>query len=215
MIVALYCVAGSAQAGQPLYISSITILPNGCDNPTSTVELIAAGGQPDSSGNYSYMLNGTTQTARTSNFSNVPAGSVLTVTVTDSADASVTWQIIFPASLVDSVNMSLVLPLGAGSGCITLTVVDPPVDTVVFGLQLGGPSVTPELITVAQFPFVAKFSAPPTTGSETYGVLIAPKSDCASDFEMRFPFPQGIASPLKTFIVNKFCANCGQGAALS
>ncbi len=201
----------TAQSSQPLYIPSLTIIPNGCSNPTATLEVIAKGGQPDSKGNYTYSLDASMeQTAPTATFTDVATGDLHTLTVTDSTKTSITWDVTFSESQTESVNVSLALPLGDGTGCIALTSVNPP-STVDFQLFINGGV---ENVVVDQAPFTHTFSAPPA--ATNYTVAINPSDDCGttnSFFQITFPFPQGIASAITTYLVNKYCANCGQGSA--
>ncbi len=204
----------AAQTGpQPLFISNINFIPNGCGAVTSSIEVTASGGQPSADGSYTYDLQGSglpPVTMPTALFSDVSIAPEYSLVVTDSAQNQVTYSISLDESQTP-MSMNISLPLGNGRGCITLTATNPgngnPSTTVVFTLDANDQSVS---ATKEKAPFTQTFSSLAMPSSTTITAVITVNNDCANntsiDFFIGFPFPQGMGNALKAYIFNKYCS---------
>jgi VCBS repeat-containing protein len=202
----------AAQTGpQPLFISNVTFVPDGCleDPATFTLKVTASGGTPNASGQYTYQLQGQAdQIGTTAEFPDVPTDT-LAVAVQDSAGNSVSYTISGQPSAAEAISLNIdSLPLGAGQGCITLNV-DYEVEPLPTNVQFSIAPATendPEVQTLTVEPYTKTFSAP---ASVSLKAVIGITDDCGdgdSEFAVTFKLPQGFGNTMKTYLFNKYCS---------
>lgn len=217
MLLILWSLKLVAQTGpQPLFISSITFLPQGCGEATTTIEVVASGGQPAADGSYTYSLQGEPSiTKPTALFQNVPielgTEGNLGLLITDSANNSVSSQVVFTESQTESVSMAIgSLPLGTGQGCISLTVTksagqpDGVVSLFVESDEVFSGIQTNEVDN--DEPFTLTFSASPSSSLKAVMELANDCGGGGSFFSVTFPFPQGLGNAIKVYLFNKYCS---------
>ncbi len=198
----------AAEVGpQPLFISNITITPNSpiaADGVNLTIT--GSGGQPTADGSYTYDLQidgfnpETTQVAQFNNVLISQLAHGINLVITDTANNTVTYVLTNNSApfipLIFSIDS---LPLGNGSGCITLSAVNP---SFPINFAVGFEEDVVE-ITKSKAPFSQTFSAFPNIVPG----LFARINQSNVTFTIQFPFPQGMSNALKAYIFNKYC-NC-------
>ncbi len=202
----------ASQVGpQPLFISNITVTPNG---PVAVnLTITASGGQPAADGSYTYDLQDvigfTPQTTQVAQFNNVLISELeheINLVITDSANNTVTYRLTSNSAVTIPIVFSIdSLPLGDGPGCITLSAVNPsgPINFAV-GLAIDDTFENDVVgITKSVAPFSQTFSAFPSIVPG----LFARITQSNAFFTVGFPFPQGMGNALKVYIFNKYC-NC-------